>query len=238
MAVGMDATESERPPERFLLRLLRAVAADLRARDSPVTTAVVGLVALLFAQQAAAAVLSGVAVQTVAGHLFLEDARRAWLLSFFLHRNLLHFGTNVVLIWFLGRVVEGTVSRRAYALFVVSAATASVVGGYLFTTTFTDGPIAVYGASGLGFALATYALVLPLQTGAPPRVAYRLEHLLGALSPAEELAVLIGGTAVLHVLLDVATGPFFTAHWINGGHAVGAAAGVLAGLASWRLGRR
>lgn len=226
----MDATEASRSPWRFAAHVVRAVVADLRSRQAPVTTVLVGVLTAVFAWQVATGALAGVDAEAVAGYLFVEYPRRAWLLSFFLHRNVVHFGSNAVLLWFLGRVVEPTISERAFLAFVVVAAATSVVGGYLFTATLTDVPVAVYGASGLGFGLATYALLLPLQTAPRPLSSREPTRLLDPLTPAEELAVLVGLAATIQVLLDLATGPFFTAYWANGGHTVGAAAGLGAGL--------
>lgn len=227
----MEASETDETLPAFVAAQVRAVAGDVRQREAPLTTWLVVLLTLLFAQQVVAAQLAGVRIQDVAGHLFVEHTAAAWLLSFFLHRNLLHFGTNVALILLLGRVVEATVAEREFLLLVVAAAVASVLGGIAFTATFTPRPVAVYGASGLGFALATYSLALPLGSATPLRSTYRPEHLFETLSPAEELALLVGAAAALHVAVDLVTGPYLTMHWVNGGHAVGALVGLLFGLA-------
>lgn len=225
----MSGTESGRSLSAFVLHAVHSLGADLRARDAPITTVLAILLLVVFLEQAAAALLAGVSIEAIASHLFLEYTTWAWLLSFFLHRNLVHFATNVALIWLLGRVLEASFPRWAYVAFVGLTAVASTLGGLLFTASFTSDPVAVYGASGLGFALATYALSIPLATADSVRAAYRLEHLFGALTPAEELAFLIGLSAVLTVLIDLLTGPFWTVYWANGGHTAGAAVGCLAG---------
>lgn len=213
----------------FVVDAARSLGADLRDRSAPITTAITLLLIVLFGQQVAAALVAGVSIEAIASHLFLEYTTWAWLLSVFLHRNLVHFGTNVALIWLLGRVVEQSFGRHSYLPFVVLAAAASVVGGLLFTAAFTSAPVAVYGASGVGFALATYALSLPLASATSVRAAYRFEHLFGALTPAEELAFVVGLSAALTVLFDLLTGPYWTVHWANGGHTAGAVVGCLAG---------
>lgn len=218
----------------FLLEQGRALVADLQSREAPVTTWLLVLVALVFGQQAAVAWRTGASIEAVASHLFVEYTAWAWLLSAFLHRSVLHVLANVAIVLVLGRVVEDRIARSEYLVLLVVAGVASTVGGVLFTAPFVDVPVAVYGASGLGYALATVSLWLPAASAGSLRAAYRPAHLLDSLEPAEELAVLVGVAAVLHVALDVATGPYRTAQWVNGGHAVGALVGLLAGAWQYR----
>lgn len=312
----MALPKPDESPPGFLWRWFRSVGADVRDRRAPVTTGFVGFVAVIFLEQVAAAHLAGVAVADVADYLFAEYSVWAWVLSAFVHRGVLHFGTNVLLLVLLGRVVEDAIGRRSaaaeagsrrdratveagrardraatesgtwrdraavegvdgvrdssaremgssflsgawlsYLWLLLVAAAGSTAGGALLVAAFTDRPFAVYGASGVGYALATYSLWLPAlassgatATGAPtvPRIAradgslaslrerYRLEHLLDGLRPGEEFAMLVGVAAVANVCFDVLTGPYMTAYWINGGHAAGAVVGIVVGWWHWR----
>lgn len=213
----------------FARRRAAAIAADLRSRESPATLGLLALVAVVFAQQVVVARSHGVPIEAVVGHVFLERTRAAWLLSTLLHRSVPHVAANVAMLALLGRVVEDVTPTPHYLGVLLAAAVVSTLGGVLFTATFTDGPVAVYGASGLGYALATHSLWLPAVAAGSVRAGYRVEHLLEELRPAEELVVLVGAAAVLHVALDVVTGPFLTAEWLNGGHAGGALVGLVAG---------
>ncbi|MEA5388870.1 hypothetical protein VB773_04560 [Haloarculaceae archaeon H-GB2-1] len=132
---------------------------------------------------------------------------------------------NLLLIAFLGRLAEPNFSTRSYAAFFVGVAITSVSGGFLAIALFDRGPVVAYGASGLGFALAGYSLQYlrgidrPVLRGGAT----------SSLSSAEWLAVIVGLAAVFTVALDVGTGPFFDAYWLNGAHAVGLVVGLLVG---------
>lgn len=207
------------------------VGADLFDRRSPVATWLVCLLLIVFAAQTVVGRLAGGSAATVAGGLFLEYEVWAWSLSVLLHRNLLHLGANVGLLWLLGRVIEPIVGRRRFLALLAALAVGSVLGGFLFTAALVDRPVAVYGASGLAFGLATFTVWLPATNtdAGGVRSTICVWRRFDGCSPAEKLAVLVGLAAIATVLVDVVTGPAFTAYWINGGHAGGAAVGLVAG---------
>ncbi|MFB6184554.1 MAG: rhomboid family intramembrane serine protease [Haloarculaceae archaeon] len=206
-----------REPDSFhgwVWTLSGAASRQLRAAQSPVTIWLVGTILVVFGAQVATSVTTGVPVGVATTHLFYVRPGLAWVLSPLLHRGPMHAATNALLIGYLGRLVEGHFGTRAYAAFLVAATVGSVTGGYLAIVAFRSGPVAAYGASGIGFALAGYSLQYPFRTDP---------------TPAEWLAAIVGVSAVATVVVDVATGPFFGPLWINGAHAVGLALGVIAG---------
>lgn len=228
---------------RLVAAGLRSVGVDLRRRRSPLTNGLVVALLAVFAVQAVAGRRVGTSAAWVATSLFVEHERRAWLLSVLLHRNVQHLGANVATLWLLGRIVEPLLAATRFALLVVAAAAGSVLGGLLFTAALADGPVAVYGASGVVFGLAGFAACL--LAGREDRDAddrdgpsvLGLGRPIGGRSPAEEVGVLVGLAAIGTVVADVLTGPVLTAYWINGGHAIGALTGLAAGLGWVHTGR-
>ncbi|MDG5778808.1 rhomboid family intramembrane serine protease [Haloarculaceae archaeon H-GB1-1] len=209
----------------YVIGHARRVWRDLAMARSPVTLLTCGVLVVVFAVQLLEAMRLGTTVQSLTGYLFYARPRFAWPLAFFLHRDAAHVGGNLLLIAFLGRLAEPNFSTRSYAAFFVGVAITSVSGGFLAIALFDRGPVVAYGASGLGFALAGYSLQYlrgidrPVLRGGAT----------SSLSSAEWLAVIVGLAAVFTVALDVGTGPFFDAYWLNGAHAVGLVVGLLVG---------
>lgn len=208
---------------------LRGLLSDLRQREAPITQWVLLAICLVVLGQTVAAVYLHASILGVTSYFFLEYPIPAWSLSFFLHRDVLHFLANIALIGLIGRVVEQDFSSRAYLWFLAGSAILSGIGGYAFRAAFTSGPVAAYGASGFGFALATYSLALPFRGGHGIQQSLSPESLLANTSPAERFVFLLGISAVLKVLLNLLTGPFFTVDWTNGAHLVGALVGITVG---------
>lgn len=159
---------------------------------------------------------------------FVESPALAWVLSPFLHVGVLHFLANFLLVYLLGLVVEPTMTRDRYLGLLVVAAVGAGIGVYLSIATFSTDPVAAYGASGVGYALAVYALVWFLRTqvvNAAP-----VDSVLADGRPLDVLAAILGVAAVITLLLDVARGPLFQAGGVNGAHLGGAVVGLAAAL--------
>ncbi len=225
----MSSEQSKTPFSKFYPTTVRQYTEDLRNRHSPITNKVILAICLVFLAQELAAVYFGASIPGVTFYFFLHYPVPAWLLTFFLHQGVMHFLTNVALIGFVGRVVEPTFSKRGYLLFLVGTMVLSALGAYAVKAPFTAKPVAAYGASGFGYALAAYSLRFPLRHG---------DALLDVLAfginpvetpPAERIAFLFGVSAVAMVVLDVLTGPYLTAEWVNGAHLVGVGVGVAVG---------
>lgn len=208
---------------------LRGLPSDLRKREAPITQWVLLAICLVVLGQTLAAVYLHTSILGVTSYFFLEYPIPAWSLSFFLHRDVLHFLANIALIGLIGRVVEQDFPSRTYLWFLVVSAILSGIGGYAFRAAFTSDPVAAYGASGFGFTLATYSLSFPFRGGYGIRQSLNPENLLANTSPAERFVFLLGISAVLKVLLNLLTGPYFTVNWTNGAHLVGALIGIIVG---------
>lgn len=223
----MRPENSKPTPFELHTSTLRGLGSDLRNRESPITLKIVLAISLVFLAQEVAAVLLGTSILGVTSYFFLEYPVPAWLLSFFLHKGVKHFFANIALIGFVGRVVEPEFSRRLYLLFIVGSAVLSEAGAFLLKAPFTSKPVAAYGASGFGFALATYSLSFPYRDREGPLVALKPRFLLSNTTPAERIAFLLGVSALLTVVLDLASGPYFTTEWVNGAHLVGVLLGLI-----------
>lgn len=206
--------------------MYRDLRADLQNRDSPITQRMVLAICVVFLAQEIAAVYFGASILGVTSYVFLHYPVPAWLLTFFLHRGAMHFLANVALIGVVGRVVEPEFSERRYLAFLVDPAVLSALGAYLAKAPFTAKPVAAYGASGFGYALAAYSLRFPSRHDDA-----LLDVVTFGTNPveiplAERIAFLLGVAAVLTVALDLLTGPYLTAEWVNGAHLVGVIVGV------------
>lgn len=137
-----------------------------------------------------------------------------------LHRGLLHWIASVVGLVFLGSAIERHWSRWRYIGFLLFSGYGATAAGAVVMRAFTDSQIAFYGTSGIVFALAGFALVhLPWS------------HL--RVTQVEWFAAFIGVVALLQVIADPLTGPYFDPYWINGGHAAGLVIGAVAARYDW-----
>lgn len=82
---------------------------------------------------------------------------------------------------------------------------------------FSDKQIAFYGTSGVVYALGGFSLSHLMMAHAERR-------------KFEWLAILLGVSTLIQVVTNVVTDPYFTVHWVNGGHLSGFIIGILAGL--------
>ncbi|WP_323675486.1 rhomboid family intramembrane serine protease [Halorubellus sp. PRR65] len=207
-------------------RAASAFAADVRERDAPVTALVVASVLLVFLVQAVTALRLDAPIGVVTASVFVSEPALAWLLSPLLHRDLPHLAANVVVLAVVGTVVEPHFRRRDYVAFLLAAAVLAALGGYLSKAAFTVRPVTAYGASGLAYAVAGYALGLPVAGVSLDRDALSVYGVLDRTTAGERVAAVFGVTATATVLADVATGPYLAFDWLNGAHLVGLLVGV------------
>jgi membrane associated rhomboid family serine protease len=140
----------------------------------------------------------------------------AWPLSPVLHRGFLHFAASIVGLIVVGLPIEKHWSRKRYAVFLVVTGYTTITFGVAFLSVFSDQQLAFYGTSGVIYALAGYSIT-------------HLPRKHDGLQLIEKLAVFIGVVALISVILDPFTGPYFEPRWINGGHTSGFVIGVVAG---------
>jgi membrane associated rhomboid family serine protease len=219
---------SNEPSSAFaaLLDGVHAFAVDVRDRESPVTAVVVVTVVAVFCVQALTASRLGASIWVVTGSVFVEEPVLAWLLSPFLHRDLSHLVANVVVLALVGRVVEREFRTREYVAFLLAAGVLAGLGGYLSKALFSAAPVTAYGASGLAYAVAGYALRLPFTGATSVRSGLDPMRVIEATTPAERVAAVFGVAAVATVAIDVATGPYLGVDWLNGAHLVGLLVGA------------
>ncbi|MCT9096961.1 rhomboid family intramembrane serine protease [Haloarchaeobius sp. HME9146] len=184
---------------------------------------------MVFLGQEIAAVVLQASIIGVTSYFFLEYPVPAWLLSFFLHKGILHFLANIALIGIIGRVVEQYFSTGAYLQFIAVAAVFSGIGAFLFRAPFTPKPVAAYGASGFGYALATYSFYLPFKGDVSSLNSLKPENLRSNTTPAERFVFLLGVSAIIQITYNLATGPYFTVEWTNGAHLIGGLVGLAIG---------
>lgn len=213
----------------FVTDTIRNIPPDLSNRDSPITQWLVLTIFVVFLAQGIAAAIFQDSIIGVTSFFFLEYPLSAWLLSFFLHKGIIHFLANIALIGITGRVVEQYFSTRAYFRFIAVAAVFSGIGGFLFQALFTPNPVAAYGASGFGYALATYSLYLPFKGNLSSWRSMKPENLWSNTTPAERFVFLLGVSAIIKITYDLATGPYFTVDWTNGAHLIGGLVGLIVG---------
>ncbi len=202
---------------------------DLKSRDSPVTSWVILAMSLVFLGQQMVAIRLGASILGITSYFFLEYPVVAWTLSFFLHKDIMHFLGNVFLIGLVGSVIEQFFSTRSYLLFLLCSAVLSGIGAVIFKLPFTSQPVAAYGASGFGFALVTYSLYLPLKSERRLADALQLPNLISNMTLSEHLAFLLGISAIVSVVIDILSGPVLTTEWVNGAHFAGAVVGLVVG---------
>jgi|GEM_PF-1283208 membrane associated rhomboid family serine protease len=211
-----------------------AFLADLRERESPLTALVVLAIFAVFGVQALTASRLDAPIGVVTASVFVERPAVAWVLSPFLHRDVGHLLANVVVVAFVGRVIERRFVPRDYVAFLLAAAVVAGLGGYLSKAAFTPAPVTAYGASGVAYAIAGYALGLPFADREVSVVALEPERLLAQTTATERVAAAFGVAAVATVLADVATGPYLALDWLNGAHLAGLLVGVWTAFAHRR----
>lgn len=184
-------------------------------QDAPVTYSLLGIIIGIYAAEVYFMVRYNLdSTQVFATGLFGVLPVAAWPLAPVLHKGFLHFASSLFGVFLLGVAVEQTMSRWRYVAFLVVSAYLSTAAGVLVMWVFADGRLAFYGSSGIIFALAGYTVATL------PWVGRRLREF-------EKMAVVLGLISMLTVLVDPLTGPYFTVHWVNGGHLGGIVVGLL-----------
>lgn len=187
---------------------------------APVTYAVIALVVAVFGVEVAFTVTQGIAgIDVFATGLFGVAPYLAWPLSPFLHRGILHFGSSLAGLWLLGPPIEQYWRRWHFAAFLLGSGYIATVIGVATMAPFTAKKVAFYGSSGMIFALGGFAVAF-------------FPRWFGEVETSEWLATFVGAVAVVTVLVDPFTGPYFSADWVNGGHLGGVVVGLLVGF--WR----
>jgi membrane associated rhomboid family serine protease len=185
--------------------------------DSKVTYLLGIIVAAVFILEVAfTAIRSLDSIQILATGMFGVHPAIAWPLSPVLHRGFLHFGANLIGLLTVGVPIEKHWTRRRYSLFLVLTGYLTIAAGTGFMLIFSDSPVAFYGTSGVVYALAGYSLIHLFQS----HIQFNL---------TEIVAAFIGFVALVSVVVDPFTGPYFEPLWINAGHASGLLIGAGAG---------
>ncbi|SHG43825.1 rhomboid family intramembrane serine protease [Halobaculum gomorrense] len=203
----------------------RAFVATLRrqyrtARIRTTLTVVALTSAVFLLQLLATWATDAPSVRALTAFLFLEGGDAVFLLSPFLHRGTAHFLSNVLVLLVLAPQ-ERHFSPGGYWLFLVAAATLALGVGYAVLAAYSPAPnVAVYGISGLGYALGGFALTRAV--GNPDDA-----------SEVDLIAAVIGVSSVITVVVNLLTSLPGSPAGVNGGHLTGLAFGLLVG-ALWR----
>lgn len=198
-----------------------ALRGQYRAARTRTTLTVVALTSAVFLLQAVATVATGApSIRALTALLYLEGGDAVFLLSPFLHRGPMHFLSNVLVLLVLAPQ-ERHFSPGGYWLFLVAGAALALGVGYAVLLAYSPAPnVAVYGISGLGYALGGFALTRAF--GRP-----------GERSELDLIAAVIGASSVLTVAANLAVNLPQAPALVNGGHLTGLAFGLLVG-ALWR----
>lgn len=201
-----------------LVNWLLEMVGEISEEDTPVTYSLIGIITGIFIIEIGMTRLYGLPqIQIFSTGLFGLYPKVAWIAAPLLHSGLLHWLASVVGLVFLGTAVERHWPQWRYLGFLIIAGYGATAAGALVMGAFTDSQLAFYGTSGIVFALAGFALVHP------PWSHLRVRRI-------EWFAAFIGVIALLQILIDPLTGPYFDPYWINGGHTAGF---VIGGVAAW-----
>ena len=195
-----------------------------RSAHTSTTLTLVALTSAVFVCQLAVTALVGAdSVRQSTAFLYLEGGDAVYLLSLFLHRGPLHFLSNVLVLLVLAPQ-ERHFSPGGYWAFVATAAVASLGTGYAVLLAFSPQPnVAFYGISGLGYALAGFALV-------------RGVSVRRGLAELDLVAAVLGVTSTVAVAANLLANLPGDPVAVNGGHLAGLLVGLAFG-AVWRPGR-
>ncbi|SDX79639.1 rhomboid family intramembrane serine protease [Halobellus clavatus] len=197
---------------------LRPVFADHRSLSAPVTDLLVVIVCAVYAVQAFQTALWGApSVFVTTNYVYLRAPWLAWPLSPLLHGGLVHVIPNVVTLFAFGRIAEATLPGRRYASMALVASVASIGALAAWSLAFGSGPQAVYGISGVVFAVGGFA------------IAYFPRH--RRATDLELLATLFGACALALVATEsIAALVLASPATANVGHTAGLLVGVATGL--------
>lgn len=201
-----------------LINWLLEMVKEISEKDAPITYSLIGIITGVFIVEVGMTRFYGLPqIQVFSSGLFGVYPKVAWIAAPLLHSGLLHWMASVVGLVFLGTAVERHWPQWRYLGFLIITGYGATAVGALVMGAFTDSQLAFYGTSGIVFALAGFALVhLPWS------------HV--QVTQVEWFAAFIGVIALLQILIDPLTGPYFDPYWINGGHTAGF---VIGGVAAW-----
>lgn len=200
------------------LALLWEALQENRAHRAPVTYSVIGFVVGIFAVELVFTYrIDAESTRVFATGLFGVLPYAAWPLSPFLHRGVLHFGSSLVGLWLLGLPIEQHWNRWWYAVFLLGSGYLATAAGVALMAPFTTQNVAFYGSSGMIYALGGFAVVY-------------FPRWFGQVRTSEWFAAFVGGVAVVTVAVNLVTGPYFAAEWVNGGHLGGLGVGSVVGV--------
>lgn len=195
----------------------RKVLRQLSDEDAPITYALIGCVIGVFILEVWVTNTRSLDnIEVFASGIFGVAPTVGWLLSPLLHRGFQHVLANLFGLFILGIPLEKHWSKGRYIGFLVVTGYLSTIGGGVLLSVFTNQQIASYGASGIVFALCGYGLI-------------HLSRSHSRFTLVQWLILLFGISALLTVIVDPLTGPYFEPNWINGGHLVGVITGCIAG---------
>ena len=185
--------------------------------DSTITYLLMILVAAVFLIEILVTAFRGLgSIQIFATGVFGVYPWIAWPLSPVLHKGILHFAASLVGLTVVGLPIEKHWTWKRYTVFLVLIGYATILAGAAVLGTFSDQQLAFYGTSGIIYALGGYSLT-------------HLPRKHDGLNLVEMFAIFIGFVALVSVLVDPFTGPYFEPQWINGGHMSGFLLGAAVG---------
>lgn len=203
--------------ENPALNGLKTACREYLEADSTATYVLITVVAAVFLVEVAMTAVIGLQrIQVFATGIFGVYPWIAWPFSPVLHRGILHFTASIVGLTVVGIPIESHWTRRRYTAFLVITGYITIAFGTAFLAVFSEKQLAFYGTSGVIYALAGYSLT-------------HLPRSHTDLNLTEWFAVFIGAVALISVLVDPFTGPYFAPQWINGGHVSGFIIGTAVG---------
>jgi membrane associated rhomboid family serine protease len=205
------------PVVDWLLEMVQEIPEE----DAPVTYSLICLITIVFIIEIGMTLFYGLPqIHIFSTGLFGVYPTVGWIAAPLLHRGVLHWISSVGGLVFLGTAVERHWPRWRFLGFLLIAGYGATAAGALVMRAFTESQLAFYGTSGIVFALAGFALIhLPWSHIRVTRV--------------EWFAAFIGVVALLQVIAEPLTGPYFDPYWINGGHAAGFVIGGMAARYDW-----
>jgi membrane associated rhomboid family serine protease len=212
--LGLSSEESD---ETVGISGLKTGLQQYKESDSTITYLLMILLAAVFLIEILVTAFRGLGtVQIFATGVFGVYPWIAWPLSPVLHKGILHFAASLVGLTVVGLPIERHWTRKRYTVFLVLTGYATILAGAAMLGTFSDQQLAFYGTSGIIYALAGYSLT-------------HLPRKHDGLDLVEMFAIFIGFVALVSVLVDPFTGPYFEPRWINGGHTSGFLIGAAVG---------
>lgn len=197
--------------------VLKTVISEYREAEAPITYGLIGLVVGVFLVEVLMTYLWSLSsISIFATGIFGVHPSIAWPSAPLLHKDILHFVATIWGLLIFGVPFEKHWHKGRFILFLVLTGYLTIVAGALVLMMFSKQQVAVYGTSGIIYALAGFALTHILR---PHR----------NISVIELITVVFGVVALIDVLIDPFTPPYLAPDWINGGHTLGIVIGIVAG---------